>query len=319
MLAASLPQTGREIALELHAVLEQLDPGRFRADTAAAVRERLLAVQARVSSVLDQIEAATSSQALATALERARLVIADAIPTEDDARAAWLALRKRLLAAYDDLRRSLEAWDIHVPRMRPTNYARNAFHVTWGLAAAGTLIAFPSRAVLLPIMTGFLIWSWSMETGRRYLPWLNRWLMSWLGPVAHPHEWHRVNSATWYATALWILAYLDALLPGLIGVLVLTVGDPAAAILGRRFGRTRLPNGRSVEGSLAFIAAAMLLTAPVLALVYPVLPWNEALPTAFAAAVAGAVAEQVSRRIDDNFSIPLSAAAAAAGMLWLLS
>ncbi len=137
--------------------------------------------------------------------------------------------------------------------------------------------------------------------------------MKVFGLVAHPHEHQRVNSATWYATALVLLAALGSPLQAALGVVVLGVGDPVAGYVGRRFGRVRLVNGRSLEGSLGFaVSATAAAWAAALAFSGGALGLLPALAVAAGAAVAGAAAELVSRRLDDNFTIPLAAALGAA-------
>jgi len=138
---------------------------------------------------------------------------------------------------------------------------------------------------------------------------VNDALMRLFGPVAHPHEHYRVNSATWFATALLLLAAFFSPVAATLGVVVLAFGDPSAALIGRRFGRTRLRTGRSLEGTLAFVVAglvpgflALLLTQPIgIAL---------ALSLAAVGAVAGALTELFSSRVDDNFTIPVAVACA---------
>jgi dolichol kinase len=95
---------------------------------------------------------------------------------------------------------------------------------------------------------------------------------------------------------------------------VLGVGDPLAAIVGRAYGRTKLLHGRSLEGTLAFALSAALACFVAFVVFHPSLGVPLALGAAAAAALSGAVAELVSLRVDDNFSVPLSAAAGA----WLV-
>jgi dolichol kinase len=137
------------------------------------------------------------------------------------------------------------------------------------------------------------------------------------GPLAHPHEHHRVNSATWYATALLVLALTHSKLLCTVGVAVLGFGDPAAAVLGRRFGRVRLVHGRTLEGTLSFVGVATAVAFLALWLGYPH-PVAGALLLALSGALAGGLAELFSLRVDDNLSVPLAAAVAAAGAAWAL-
>src|SRR5574337_1866979 len=93
-----------------------------------------------------------------------------------------------------------------LPRRR-TNYVRNAYHVL------NTVVVVLAVEYLLTTWTlrvavgiaGFAA-AWSMEIGRRLLPGVNRTLMKLFAPVAHPHEAHQINSATWYTTAILVLA-----------------------------------------------------------------------------------------------------------------
>jgi dolichol kinase len=98
----------------------------------------------------------------------------------------------------------------------------------------------------------------------------------------------------------------------------LAFADPMAAIIGRRFGRIRLVNGRSLEGSLTFIVTGFVAAITVLAIYYPEVSWGAKAALALGGAIPSAVAELVSRRIDDNLSIPLSAGAGALAMVYWL-
>ncbi|MCB9680106.1 MAG: hypothetical protein H6733_01420 [Alphaproteobacteria bacterium] len=310
-----LAHDGRDLALQLHGLLKELDPARWRPELEGSLREALTTVRAGMERLLGALDGHPSFAALSDALTRAHAILTESLPaaglTPRQARRAWKAFRTQLLAAYTDLSRSLEAWDVHVPSLRPTNYARNVFHVAWAGVAIAVLWLWPVRSIVLPVIGGFLLAGWTMEISRRRFPAVNDAIMVVLGKVAHPHEWHRVNSATWYTTALFVLAWLDVLTAGLVAVTVLGFGDPAAAIIGRRYGRTQLVNGRSLEGSLAFLVTATLTSSVVLVAARPALPVLPAVLAALVASACGAVAELVSRRVDDNLSVPLSAAAGA--------
>ena len=91
-----------------------------------------------------------------------------------------------------------------------------------------------------------------------------------------------------------------------LGIAVLGFADPAAAIIGRRYGRIKLVNGRTLEGTATFVAVGTLVAVPWLALVWGMDP-GLALKLGFFGALAGGVAELFSRRVDDNLSIPVAA------------
>ena len=263
-----MPQVSDEatlLATQVHALLADLDPARWRADTAAAVRQRGAEIEERIASMIAGMRASAHSSRIphvdwAGFLHRLR----EAWPDESRTvavRERWMTFRMRMEPAYGELATQLRAARIHVPILRPTNYARNVFHLSSALTALLTVELLP--AWTLPVATAFALAAWSMEILRRTRPQLNATLMRAFGPVAHPHETYRVNSATWYATALIILGWTHATIPCALAVTVLGVGDPIAAIVGRRVGRTKLVHGRSLEGSLAFFVAATIVTGSI--------------------------------------------------------
>ena len=234
------------LAVALHGTLLELDPARFVAERAGALHTALRNTSdaLRQQGASDD-EVGTAARALASAL--------DAPPPADEHDiATWVAFRIAVGPAYENLVAGLARAGERVPSLRPTNYARSIFHVCSGLLAL-TVIELWTEGVLW-MAGGFLTSAVLMESSRRVSPRANEVLMGAFGKVAHPYERHRVNSASWYALALMLLALFVPPVGCAIGVVVLAFGDPMAAIIGRRFGRTKLPGGRTLEGSLAFVA-----------------------------------------------------------------
>ena len=319
MTTAVMASDSRDWAVEVHSLLKQLDPSKWRPEFEQKVRTRIGEMRAALSKLLESMDSQGAFASVHAALTSAQQILRDKVPPVDlsgkAAKNAWNDFRKLLLDAYDDLSKSLEAWDIHVPSMRPTNYARNIFHVSWASLAALTLAVYPTHTVLMPIIVSIFTWAWTMEYLRRDSEKLNAALLKMLGWVAHPHERHRVNSATWYATALLILTVLGVFTPAMIGVVVLGVADPMAAVIGRRWGRTSLVNGRTLEGTAAFIVSGTIASGIAMVLAHPEISIGLSFTAALFGAIAGGLAELFSRRVDDNFTIPLSAAAGAAIVL----
>ena len=78
----------------------------------------------------------------------------------------------------------------------------------------------------------------------------------------------------------------------------------------------KLCHGRSLEGTLTFAAVGTTVCIVALSVFYPTVGLTTALALSAGAAVSGAIAELVSRRIDDNFSVPV---AAVAGVMAVMS
>lgn len=313
----TLTLESKQIAEDLYALLQSLDPSRRAADAEIRGRQTLSDLRARLRVVLQARESASRESGslhhrlfeLSRVLEEASpALISPDVTEESSPRAAWNRFRRRAYPVYEALAASLKAQDIHVPSLRPTNYYRNVFHVVSGLLVllAVQLILTPFSMIV--VAGSATVWAWSMEYFRRYNPRLNALLMATFGRMAHPHEHYRVNSATWYATALLLMALSCDKLTASLAVVVLALGDPMAALIGRRFGRIRLVAGRSLEGSMAFIGASALGCWCMQAVFYGMIPPGTAMVLALMAAIPGALAELFSKRIDDNFTIPLATA-----------
>lgn len=134
------------------------------------------------------------------------------------------------------------------------------------------------------------------------------------------------NGATWMCTAMAITAAIFPAPIAAAAMAMLMVGDGAAAIVGRRFGRHRWPGSpKSLEGSAAFAVTAALTALP-LALV-PLswfalggTPLDEVAVPGLTVAQIGtgslvaAAVEALPIPVNDNVRVPLLAGAA----MWLL-
>jgi dolichol kinase len=91
-------------------------------------------------------------------------------------------------------------------------------------------------------------------------------------------------------------------------ILILLFGDSASTLIGRRFGRIKLPfqSHKTLEGSLAFLIVGFVVSLTQL----PLIP-------AFIGALAGTLTEAYSP-IDDNVPIPLISALAISGVIYFL-
>ena len=90
-------------------------------------------------------------------------------------------------------------------------------------------------------------------------------------------------------------------------ILILLFGDSASTLIGKRFGKIKLPfhSHKTLEGSLAFLAVGFIFSLTQL----PILP-------AFVGALAGTLTEAYSP-IDDNVPIPLVSALVMSAVTYL--
>ncbi len=308
-----LAADSRFLALELYRILKDIDAARWRNDFEAVVRERLARIETHLPRLVDRAKSAAPHTDLPNRLQVLSELLRDRVPhphwpTHEEVATKWAEYRSQLIAAYEDLARSLRTMSVHVPSVRPTNYARSVFHVATAALSVALIALVSSRGALIALAAFFAASAWTMEISRRVSPRANEFLLGVFRRVAHPHERFRVNSATWYTTALLALALSVPLALAMAAVGILGIADPAAALVGRRFGRVRLMHGRTLEGTLAFFATGTL-TALVLLTTFWSQPWTSALFVAACASLLGAITELVSRTFDDNLSIPLAAGA----------
>ncbi len=321
MSQALVSESGR-LVLDLHGALSEIDAGRWRAGMAEEARLKIDAINERLTALIEarwpeQTEALR--ERLATLRDRLARELPDPSGTAARMSRPWVAYRSAVTPAYEALSRKLREHQIHVPTLRPSNHFRSVVHVGNALLCIGILYAVPHPAWILAATIPAFIWAWTVEIMRRTRPEMNEKVMRFFGPVAHHYEHHRINSATWYVSTILLLSFTMSPLICAIGLAVLGVGDPAAGFVGRKWGRMKIMHGRTLEGALAFVLAATPAAMLAAYLFAPGLPILTVAALAFTAASAGAVAEMVSLRVDDNLSIGLVSAGAAALMSLALS
>ncbi len=329
MSSASLALDSRDLALDVLDLLRELDPSRWSDELNENLHVRLDELRVRIDDLLelandtDLIQRAQADADLHIAqLERSwhhvAEIIEDRVPARSlstaDLEAEWMSFRAQLQGAYEGLANDLRGYAIHLPHLRPTNYARNVLHVGAALAGIGVVLSLFPRfpTVVLGIAGGVAATGWTMETTRRFWRPMDRFSWWLFGKCAHPHERYRINSATWFSTSLLILALIGSPMIAAVALAVLGFADPTAAIVGRRWGRTKLLHGRSLEGSLAFVGVGFVAATALLLGFFPGFSLGASMAVAAGAAVLGAVAEAVAKRVDDNLMVPMAAAAGAA-------
>jgi dolichol kinase len=300
----------QDLSEDLCALLRRVDPSSYREDAEPETRASVSAIQARLRALVEAAEQDPHLRRLREGLQTLLATLERSTPEANRApREAWTAFQKEVQPAYEALAQGLRSLAVPVPSVRPTNYTRSLFHVFCGVSAFSLLRFLPGRSWLIGLSLSFAVAAWTMEIARRRSDDVNERLMRLFGKVAHPHERYRINSSTWYTTALFLLALFAPMPAAELAVLVLAVADPAAALVGRRFGKTRLRAGRSLEGTVAFFAVGSAVSLGLLLALHP-LALPVTLTLAVTAGLSGALAELYSTRLDDNFTIPVTVALA---------
>ncbi len=147
------------------------------------------------------------------------------------------------------------------------------------------------------------------EVVARRAPWVNRFLV-------RAEEEVREAAMTPYAIAVLLTILSVPKGAALIAIYTLAIADPLAAIVGIRLGRRVLVRNRTLEGSLAFFVATLVIAATVLAYTTPAAGGTIA-AAALTIALAAALFELLPLRIDDNLTIPLAVGFVAWIVTWV--
>ncbi len=193
-------------------------------------------------------------------------------------------------------------------------WKRRAFHLCAALAIPAVAIAFGYKpAVYFAAVAAATLAAG--EAVRLIVPAVNVRLLALLDAFFKPREKRSPTAATYLALASLVVLFLFGREIAALALLFTALGDPAAGIVGTRYGRLRTRvlgrrlGGKSVEGTLAFFAAATAVALGLWAAgVYGTL-WP-----ALAGAAVAALVEFLPIPVEDNVTVPLTSAA----VMWLL-
>jgi dolichol kinase len=192
---------------------------------------------------------------------------------------------------------------------------RKALHL--GALALPLLVLVLGRDALW-LLVPFAVVAVAGDVARARWPPARTWLHRWFGGLMRPEEMPPaggpvvINGATAMALATVLCVALVAPPVAAAAVAMQQVGDAAAALVGRRWGRTRWPGStKSVEGSAAFALVALGVGLAVARWPGADLPWG----VLVVGALAATAAEVPRLRVNDNLLVPLVAAAAMAAVL----
>ena len=158
-------------------------------------------------------------------------------------------------------------------------------------------------------LTALAVFAVALDVARQRLPAVHEVLVDRVfGWMMRPEELPAFggpivfNGAVWMCLSAAACAWLFPPGVGAAALAMLMVGDGAAAVVGRRFGRTRWPGSpKTAEGSAAYVVAAFL-TGLVVA------TWPSVGLTLLACAVGavvGAALEALPIPVNDNFRVPV--------------
>lgn len=93
---------------------------------------------------------------------------------------------------------------------------------------------------------------------------LNRFSSFIFGPLMRRHELLSLSSMAYFIIGLFVVVAVFPKPVVILSILCLALGDPAAGIVGIKFGKDKLVNGKSLQGSVACLTVCSILTFVVL-------------------------------------------------------
>jgi len=156
----------------------------------------------------------------------------------------------------------------------------------WYFGKEKCLPLFIAMAIILPLL----------DYGRHHINLLRRIYTYYFTVFTRPIEYRNLSGASWVVIGAALTTIIFNENTAIIGLLVLSLADSAAAIIGLKFGNTHLFN-KSLEGSAAFFIVAFLI-------VFYLSP-SFFLINLIAVSAGTAVELFSTARMNDNLFIPL--------------
>jgi dolichol kinase len=173
---------------------------------------------------------------------------------------------------------------------------RKLIHLFGLVIPCGYFVLRLSKGEALAIMIPISIIMVIIDIGRLRDWKIWHYLKGILSPIIREHETMGDFTGASYILVTSCLAIALFSKPVAIASLAfIMAGDPASAIIGRKFGRIKFRT-KSLEGSLAFLVMALIVS-----FVTPHVP----LAIGIIGAVIATITEAVSFEIDDNATVPL--------------
>jgi dolichol kinase len=182
---------------------------------------------------------------------------------------------------------------------------RKLWHFCGGSIAPIGALFFSTNLVIdcICIATAIILF---IETLRFSIPHFNQQFISRFAIVLKREEKSWLTGTTYLLLSTLFAFLLFDKQIAITSLLFLSIGDPLAAVIGRRFGEIKIFN-KSLEGSLACLISCLAIGVPLNIFILNLSPG-----VVFVGAVVATLTELLSLPVDDNFTIPLLSGAAMA-------
>ena len=156
---------------------------------------------------------------------------------------------------------------------------------------------FIERENMLIFIATLFILSLAMELGRIFIPRIRQYINPIFESIMRGAEEKKISGATYLLAGAGITIYFFDKDVAIIALLLVSVSDTAAAIVGTAYGKVRLW-GKSLEGSTAYFTATGILM---------MLTQSLTLEQMLAGLFTGTLVELLPIPLNDNLTMPVIA------------
>ncbi|MFW2331638.1 MAG: diacylglycerol/polyprenol kinase family protein [Nitrospinota bacterium] len=183
--------------------------------------------------------------------------------------------------------------DAHLPR--------KIFHLIFTtaipLALYFDLFSLKIFTILLGFLTFFYVGLDLLRISNRSI---NYYYVTWFKFLLKTQEMERLTGASYYLIGALFLTIFFSKPVVIVSLLYISLGDPVAALIGKRYPLFKLLNNKSAGGSLSFFGVCLVISL--------VFGSNLGILPCLAGSFVATISELVSSKVDDNLSTPVAAA-----------
>lgn len=182
---------------------------------------------------------------------------------------------------------------------------RRVFHMASGVVIAGLYMVSLSHQQMIHLLGAIACLIYLIEQIRINYPEFSQKLIPITRFIIRAEEQLKESAMVPYMIAVLLTIITFPKPVAISAVFILAISDPLSAIIGIRFGKTRIFNHKSLEGSMAFFTSAVFITHFVLIFSTAAYSWRITIVSLLLGLIAS-ILETLPIKLDDNLTIPLS-------------
>jgi glycerol-3-phosphate acyltransferase PlsY len=178
---------------------------------------------------------------------------------------------------------------------------RKIYHLTGGLVLIALYVRL-GRVPGLAMLIGVFLGATAVDMARLRLPAFNEFIYKRFSMFIRDSERGSLTGTPWYVLGILCSAAFYGAPVAVYAVAFLACGDVAATTVGERWGTIKVSGSKSLQGTLAFLAASSVAGLMIDRLFFPISPI-----VFVVGAASAAVVEVLPLKLNDNLTIPVIA------------